>query len=297
MKWLLLCLTTLLAGCASKQDDLVIYTSQDQFYSEPFLREFTEQTGIRVRAVFDTESAKTAGLANRLRAEAGHPQCDLFWSNEELHARVLAAEGVIEPEKLRMAGFRTRRLVLNTNLLSHAQAPADLLSLTNEFWRGKIALAFPLYGTTSAHFLALRQHWGTETWTRWCEGLVANRARVVDGNSLVVKLVGAGEAWIGLSDSDDIAAGQRAGLPVAQAPCGPETLVIPSTIAMVASGQNPAATEFINFLTEHLDRLVEAGAIESAVPPVVNGLRINWSTVQEDLADTTKVLKGIFLRT
>ena len=63
--------------------------------------------------------------------------------------------------------------------------------------------------------VCLRQRWGEANWLAWCRALVANEAKLVDGNSVVVKLVGRGEAAIGLTDSDDILAGQREGLPVA----------------------------------------------------------------------------------
>ena len=93
-----------LAGCqSSERPAVVLYTSQDQFFAEPILREFTRETGIEVRAVFDTESAKTAGLANRLRQEASHPRCDVFWSNEEMHTRLLIHEGVIQSNAARFA--------------------------------------------------------------------------------------------------------------------------------------------------------------------------------------------------
>src|SRR5678815_972273 len=85
-----------LTGCSrSEKPYVVLYTSQDQFYAEPILKEFTVRTGIEVRAVFDTESAKTAGLAHRIRAERAEPQCDVFWSNEELHTRLLGRDGFI----------------------------------------------------------------------------------------------------------------------------------------------------------------------------------------------------------
>ena len=59
---------------------------------------------------------------------------------------------------------------------------------------------------------------GEERWQAWCRALQANRPFLVDGNSVVVNLVGRGEAWIGLTDSDDIAAGRRDGLPIAELP-------------------------------------------------------------------------------
>src|SRR6187455_1304760 len=85
-------LSLLLLGCGRNAEHVVLYTSQDQFYAEPILAQFTKDTGIEVRPVFDTESAKTAALAHRLRAEKSNPQCDVFWSNEEMHGRLLARD-------------------------------------------------------------------------------------------------------------------------------------------------------------------------------------------------------------
>ncbi len=61
-------------------------------------------------------------------------------------------------------GYRSRRLVINTNLLKGMPAPRSVGELTNQIWRGKVALAYLLFGTTATHFLALRQHWGEEKW-------------------------------------------------------------------------------------------------------------------------------------
>ncbi|HKI72725.1 MAG TPA: substrate-binding domain-containing protein, partial [Verrucomicrobiae bacterium] len=210
---------------------IVVYTSQDQVYAEPILKEFEQQTGFKVRAVYDSETVKTVGLVNRLLAEKDHPQCDLFWNNEELRTRQLAAKGVFE--KWAAMGYRSRRMAVNTNSLSLAAAPRSLTDLTNETWRGKVALAYPLFGTTATHFLALRQFWGDERWQGWCRALAANSPFLVDGNSVAARLVAKGEAWIGLTDSDDIAAEQREGAPVLALPLTEESLLIPNTIAVV----------------------------------------------------------------
>jgi len=73
---------------------VVVYCAQDQIYAEPIFREFEKQTGIKVLAVYDNESVKTVGLANRLLAERSHPQCNVFWGNEEMRTRQLAAHNV-----------------------------------------------------------------------------------------------------------------------------------------------------------------------------------------------------------
>src|SRR6185295_15351211 len=172
----------------SGQRTVVVYAAQDQVYAEPILHEFEKETGIKVKTVFDSEAVKTVGLANRLLAERDHPQCDVFWGNEEMRTRQLAAQNTFrETNGWTAFGYRSRRVVINTNKLSLANAPKSLLELTNEAWRGKVALAFTQFGTTATHFHALRQVWGEERWLEWCRTFAANKPFIVDGNSVVVK--------------------------------------------------------------------------------------------------------------
>src|SRR5437879_13175657 len=65
------------------QRQVVIYTSQDQVYAEPILKQFEQQTGIEVRPVYDSESVKTVGLVNRPVAEKEHLHYEIFWTNWE----------------------------------------------------------------------------------------------------------------------------------------------------------------------------------------------------------------------
>src|SRR5437867_215842 len=121
---------------------VIVYTSQDQVYAETILQAFTREIGIKVRAVYDSEAVKTVGLANRLLAERAHPQCDVFWNNEELRTRQLVAQHVFrETNAWAAVGYRTRRVVVHTNHLPLASAPQSLVELTNARWRGKVALA------------------------------------------------------------------------------------------------------------------------------------------------------------
>src|ERR1019366_1079454 len=129
---------------AKSRDQVIAYCAQDQEYAEPILREFNKQTSIKARAVYDNEAVKTVGLANRLLAERAHPQCDVFWGNEEMRTRQLAVGRVFrETNGWAAVGYRSRRIVINTNRVSLAAAPHSLLELTNETWRGKVALAYP----------------------------------------------------------------------------------------------------------------------------------------------------------
>ena len=295
-----ICILLSLAGCKQGATrEVTVYASQDQVYAEPMLSEFTRSTGIKVRAVYDSEAVKTVGLVNRLLREASNPQCDLFWNNEELRTRQLAARGILRETNAWVAiGYRSRRIVINTNLVPTAKAPSSLASLTNAEWRGKIALAYPLFGTTATHFLALRQQWGPPQWESWCRALQANKPLLLEGNSMVVNFVGRGEAWIGLTDSDDIAAGQRSGMPVAALPLAVESLLIPNTVALIRGSRNPdAADELRAYLQqpETIQRLIAAGALEGSQAPRA-GVMVDWAALLNDLDSATDTLRAIFVR-
>ena len=292
----------LILACKKAELEVVVYTSQDQEYAEPIFNEFTKKTGIKVRAVFDSEVVKTVGLVNRLLAEKNHPQCDVFWNNEEFRTRQLEREGVLrETNSWDSFGFRERRLVINTNQLTNPNCPRTLLALTNAACRGKIALAYPLFGTTATHFLTLRQQWGEARWEKWCRALVANKPFLVDGNSVVVKLVARGEAWVGLTDSDDIRAAQREGLPVELLWLYDENFNIRNTVAVIRNAPHPeAAQKLFDYLKggDVYKKLFEAGAVEgfaarnvSITPP-----KINWDHLLQTQESGVAKLKEIFLR-
>src|SRR5215216_3609118 len=84
-----------LPGCSkTDRNVVVVYVSEDQVFSEPILRDFETATGIRVKAVYDTEEAKSTGVMNRLLAENDNPQADVYWANEPIRAEVLRQQGI-----------------------------------------------------------------------------------------------------------------------------------------------------------------------------------------------------------
>ena len=81
----LVLLLLVLVNCRDKnteQEQVVIYTSLDKVFSEPILKAFERQTGIKVLDVYDSEATKTTGLVNRLIAEKNNPRADVFWNSE-----------------------------------------------------------------------------------------------------------------------------------------------------------------------------------------------------------------------
>jgi len=287
----------LLIGCSPGDESVTIYTSQDLVYAEPILQRFEQETGIRVRAVYDSEAVKTVGLVNRLIAEKNHPRCDLFWNNEAFRTHQLAARGVLAADvPIESFGVRTRQWVWNTNLLGRAELPSSLAALTNAQWRGKVVIALPLFGSTATHFQVLRQRWGAAKWQAWCRALLANGVMTVDGNSVVVQLVGRGEVALGLTDSDDVRAGLRNGLPIAGQPLGRDALIIRNTLGHIRGAPSPdSAKRLAKFLQSpkvHF-ALAEAGAIDSDQPATAD--TIAWPGLIELSEQAVSELTSIFL--
>ncbi len=81
------------AGIASTEKKVSFITWNEDYLNtlKKEVPAFEKETGIKVKAVYDSEAVKTVGLANRLLAERSHPQCDVFWGNEEMRTRQLAA--------------------------------------------------------------------------------------------------------------------------------------------------------------------------------------------------------------
>ncbi len=292
--WVLL---VLLVGCGSKRDSLTIYTSQDQVYAEPILRDFEKQSGIKIRAIYDSEAVKTVGLVNRLIFEKNNPQCDLFWNNEELRTRQLATKGVLNTNmRIEAFGTRTRQWVWNTNQISMASIPKDLFTLTNAHWRSKVAIALPLFGSTSTHFQILRQKWGKERWKQWCRGLIANDVITVDGNSVVVQLVGRGEVTLGITDSDDIRAGLKNQLPIAGKSIVEDGFIIRNSIGYIAGSpfQN-LSKRLAEYLQSNSvkDSLIEAGALDSFSSG--SSQKIDWQRIVAENEIAVNELKSVFL--
>src|SRR6266542_3973548 len=144
-----LALIPILASCkATSSRTVVVYVSEDQVFSEPILRDFERETGIRVRPVFDTEEAKSTGVMNRLLAEKNNPQADISWANEPIRAAVLqqesvgaayqspSAEGIPANFKAPQGywtGFSARARVLIVNQ-SVANKPKSITAYGDRFW-------------------------------------------------------------------------------------------------------------------------------------------------------------------
>ncbi len=262
----------LMGGCIDSGEDVssvIIYVAHDQDYSESILKEFEEETGIQIKALYDTEITKTAGLVNKLIAEKNRPRADVFWNNEVSRTIVLKNKGIIEPycspnavevldaykdPECYWTGFgaRARVLIYNTDLVAEEDAPESILDLRNPEWKGKACIANPLFGSTASHVASLFAYWGDEKAMEYLNQVKDNDVRIVESNGRVRDLVVSGEFYIGLTDTDDANDALIENKPIAMVFPDQEglgTLVFPNSVMLIKDGPNPEnAKTLIDFL-------------------------------------------------
>lgn len=296
---LVLSLLLMLAGCGGQpqgtsrnENEVTIYVSTDRVFSEPILEAFQRTTGVKVNAVYDTEETKSTGLANRLLAEKGRPQADVFWSNEPVRTVVLKRNGVLAPYQSPTAagippefrdgegywtGFaaRSRVIVYNTNLVKPEEAPKSIFDLTDAKWKDQVAIADPRFGSTSFHVAAMYAELGDERMDDFFRKLKANGVKIVPGNSVVRDLAVRGEVKIGLTDTDDVNVAIENKQPVAMVfpdQDGMGVPFMPNMVSMISGAPHPeAAQKLIDYLlSAEVERMLAQS--EAAQIPLREGV-------------------------
>ncbi len=307
--------SVIVTGCGNgATPEVVVYTSTDQVEARRILDGFEKETGIRVRPVFDTEAQKTTGLAMKLLAEAERPVADVFWNNELSRTIMLLERNVLTPyaspaaadipAEWKDAGgawasfsWRARVLVYNTELVQADEAPRTLEALSEAKWRGKVGIANPLFGTTSAHTAALAGALGEEAALDYFRRLKANGVVVFEGNSVVRDAVARGEVLVGLTDTDDVLAGKANGMSVdlVYLDQGPEeigTLLVGNSVALVAGAPNETeGKRLIDYLLSLQVEKAFGGPSKGRFPvrgtdgPKVKAMEVDWAAVAKTTSD------------
>ena len=204
-------------GNQSSKKSVTIYVSEDQVFSQPILKDFEKETGIKVNAIYDTEESKSTGVMNRLIAEKNNPQADVYWANEPIRAEVLRQKDILAPYKSPNAtgipnnfieknyfwtGFsaRVRVLIVEKKLDSK---PHSIFDYTQTKYKGKAVIANPLFGTTTTHIAALFELLGDEKAKAFLTQLKENKVAISTSNGESADFVALGNYAFSLVDSDD----------------------------------------------------------------------------------------------
>lgn len=288
----------LVAGCPASKPRVVLYCAQDREFAEGLLADFTKAHGVEVATRFDTEADKSVSLYNALVQEKDRPRADVFWNNEILSTLRLQRLGMLEPYDSPAAkpfpdfakapdhtwhafAARARVLLVNTKLIPEAERPKSLLELTDAKWKGKVAMAKPLFGTTATQAACLFEVLGSEKAKAYYLGLRDNGIQIVPGNKQSAEGVGDGRFAVGMTDTDDAMGEIKAGKPVVM--IFPDrdgnadnprmgTLFIPNSVGIIKGGPNPqAARKLVDFLlsVEVEKRMAEGGGYQIPLNPEV----------------------------
>lgn len=322
-----------LVGCGGKPDHqgATLFTAHDQIFSEPIVHAFQKQTGSTVKTAFDTEASKTTGLVNRIIAEAGKPQCDVFWNNEIAQTIILKKKGLLQPYRSPAAedipdafkdpdgywaGFaaRVRVLLVNTDLVPEGNEPKSIFELTDPKWRGQVAMAYPLFGTTATHAAALSVALGDDKAAQFYRDLKANDVVIVDGNATAKDRVADGHLKVCFTDTDDANVAIQAGKPVKVIypdQDGIGTLLIPNTVCLIKAAPHPeAGKKLIDFLLSRKveSMLAHSNAVQMPLragvdkPPHVpdfsdiTSMTVDWEKVADQMKPTAEFMQKLFVR-
>ena len=191
-------------------ETITVYSGREEEIVEPLFAEFEQATGISVEVRYGGSSE----LAATLLEEGDRTPADVFFAQdagslgalseagllgklpEDVLARVDASFRDAEGEWIGTSG-RSRVLVYNTEALSEADLPADVWSLVDPKWSGKIGLP-PTNASFQAFVTAMRLTAGEERTREWLEGIVANDPKLYAKNTPTVEAVAIGEIEIGL---------------------------------------------------------------------------------------------------
>ncbi|HIE28904.1 TPA: extracellular solute-binding protein [Candidatus Poribacteria bacterium] len=258
----------LLISCSKQADEVVVYVSEDQIFSEPILKDFEKETGIKIKAIYDTEEAKSTGAMNRLISEKDNPQADVYWANEPIRAEVLKQRGISapyfspnavgipdifkEPEGY-WTGFsaRARILVVHKGI---KEKPLSIHAYTEPRWKGKAVITNPLFGTTTDQMAALFTIWGDDRAKRFMEDMKKNEVKISTNNGESADLVASGEFDFSLVDSDDVINRIRQGKPVEmvypdQGKGDIGCLIVPNAAVLIKGAPHPDnAKKLIDYL-------------------------------------------------
>jgi len=191
-------------------DEVTIYSGRKENLIEPVLDAFTCATGISVQVRWGSSTS----LALLIDEEGKRSQADVFLSQSPGPVGFLESKGLlgtINNDVLLLVsednrstqgswvGFsgRKRVLVHNIDLVTEAELPTSVFDLTDEKWKGKVAIP-GTNGSFMDWFTVFRDQYGTDVATKWLNDMVANDARYYPNNRSIVEAAGRGEIEVGL---------------------------------------------------------------------------------------------------
>lgn len=206
-------------------------------------------------------SAGTGELATRIKTERVNPRADILLTGGKETVDTML--DLLQPYKCANdAAFKKefkhpeyyyyafslplQVFIINTNLVSEADAPKSWKELGDPKWAGKIIMANPaVSGSAYAQLNIMLQLHG---WN--LVGKVVKNANITSSSKLAYQNVANGEYAIGLTGEANVFNLMQAGFPVKPVYPTDGTALRYDTVAIIKNGPNPEnAKKFIDFVT------------------------------------------------
>jgi iron(III) transport system substrate-binding protein len=198
---------------ATEPGEVNIYSYRQPYLISPLLKEFTDETGIKVNVIFAEK-----GLIERIQAEGRNSPADVLLTVDIGNLTQATAAGVAQPissatldaeipQAYRAAdnewfGLTRRARVVYASKERVKQDAITYEELADPKWRGKICIRSGQHVYNVALIASMIAHHG-EDWTEvWLKGVKANLARKPAGDDrLQVKGVYAGECDLAIGNT------------------------------------------------------------------------------------------------
>lgn len=197
--------------CADGRSKTVtIYSGRTEYLIGPILDAFACESGIDIRVRW----GNSTDLAVLIGEEGKATEADVFLSRSPGPVGFLEGLGLlgtidgavldlVEPQNRASSGAwigfsgRKRVLVRNLDMVTDADLPTSVFDLTDERYRGRVALP-ATNGSFEDWFTVFRDQHGDEVATQWLHDMVDNDAEYYPNNRAIVEAAGRGEIDMGL---------------------------------------------------------------------------------------------------
>ncbi len=198
---------------AAEPGEVNIYSYRQPYLIDPLLKEFTQETGIKVNVIFAEK-----GLIERIQAEGRNSPADLLLTVDVGNLTQATDAGIAQPihtpaldaaipPAYRAAddqwiGLTRRARVVYASKERVKQDKITYEDLADPKWRGKICIRSGQHVYNVALIASMIAHHGEEWTEQWLKGVKANLARKPAGDDrLQVKGVYAGECDIAIGNT------------------------------------------------------------------------------------------------
>jgi iron(III) transport system substrate-binding protein len=198
---------------AEEVGEVNVYSYRQPYLIEPMLKEFTDETGIKVNVIYAEK-----GLIERIEAEGRNSPADVLLTTDIGNLTQATSAGIAQPiesetveatipaayrgEDNEWIGLTRRARVIYASKDRVKQDEITYEELADPKWHGKICIRSGQHVYNVALIASMIAHHGEEWTEEWLRGVKANLARKPAGNDrLQVKGVYAGECDIAIGNT------------------------------------------------------------------------------------------------